>query len=60
MTIKKGYRKAPCHGCKERYLGCHDHCEGYKAYKEDIEHTRTSKNEDSEYRAYMKERRKHK
>lgn len=23
-----------CKGCEERYVGCHDNCEYYKAYKQ--------------------------
>jgi len=26
-----------CRGCEKRYLGCHDHCEDYKAFKAEIE-----------------------
>ena len=26
---------APCNGCKKRFLGCHDRCDEYKAYKEE-------------------------
>lgn len=25
--------KAPCRGCQERYLACHDHCERYQSWK---------------------------
>ena len=25
--------KPPCKGCSERYPGCHDNCENYKAWK---------------------------
>ena len=25
--------KPPCKGCAERYPGCHDNCEKYKAWK---------------------------
>lgn len=24
--------KAPCKDCPDRYLGCHDHCDKYKAF----------------------------
>ena len=24
---------APCYGCPDRYLGCHDTCEKYKEFK---------------------------
>lgn len=27
---------APCKGCDKRYPACHDHCEDYKAYKEQL------------------------
>ena len=27
--------KAPCKNCPDRSLGCHDHCEKYKAYKQE-------------------------
>lgn len=28
--------KAPCKGCSERHLYCHDSCEKYKRWKEEI------------------------
>ena len=28
---------APCRGCEERYLGCHDQCKRYAAYKKAAE-----------------------
>ena len=24
---------APCKGCEKREIGCHAHCEGYRAFK---------------------------
>lgn len=27
---------APCKGCTERYLTCHDKCEKYKAWKAEV------------------------
>ena len=37
---KTTVKKAPCAGenmelCKDRYPGCHDHCERFKAWKEE-------------------------
>ena len=34
MSRCKKVIDAPCLGCDDRYLGCHDRCENYKAYKE--------------------------
>lgn len=28
--------QAPCKDCKDRYLGCHDRCEKYKTFREDV------------------------
>ena len=28
--------KQPCLGCEERYQACHDYCEAYKEYAEEI------------------------
>ena len=46
--IFKGFNKIriidTCHNRTERYLGCHDHCERYKAAKEKyLEQTRIIK-----------------
>ena len=27
---------SPCKDCKNRFLGCHSKCEGYKIYKEEL------------------------
>lgn len=27
----------PCKDCEDRYPGCHDRCEGYKAWKKKLE-----------------------
>lgn len=32
-----GKVKSKCYGCKERYLGCHDKCEDYRAWKAAID-----------------------
>jgi len=29
---------APCHGCKDRKVGCHDRCERYQEYRQYAEH----------------------
>lgn len=28
--------KAPGKGCPDRYMACHDHCERYKRYKDEL------------------------
>lgn len=32
MVINYGTPDNPCHNCGERRVGCHDGCEGYKAF----------------------------
>ena len=32
-----GKVKSKCYGCKERYPGCHDKCEDYRAWKSAID-----------------------
>lgn len=34
--------QSPCKDCEKRYLGCHDHCEEYKKFKEDWDACRTT------------------
>ena len=29
-------KKMPCKGCKDRYRACHDSCEEYKKYAEEM------------------------
>ena len=31
---------APCKGCQDRQLACHDRCDKYKIYKEEINRIR--------------------
>ena len=28
---------APCKDCNDRYIACHDHCERYKAWKQEFD-----------------------
>lgn len=37
--------KAPCKGCPDRVLGCHDDCIRYKKYKADMDDWRKEKEE---------------
>lgn len=32
MVINYGTPDNPCHNCESRCVGCHDSCEGYKAF----------------------------
>ena len=47
-----------CKECEDRYLGCHDHCDKYKAAKEDWEQYKESKKatayEDYKFKAVIK------
>lgn len=45
---------APCKNCKDRYLGCHDHCDKYKAFKEEIKKLRNSDSKEYEIRDYVR------
>lgn len=36
---------SPCYWCEKRYPGCHDHCDGYKVWKAEMEKNRTIENE---------------
>ena len=37
MTLTISTGKCKCKGCTERYSGCHDHCESYKAYRKELD-----------------------
>lgn len=29
--------ECPCHGCESRKVGCHDECEGYRAFRKELD-----------------------
>ena len=35
--IKTNNSKCKCKECTDRYLGCHDHCEDYKVYRQELD-----------------------
>lgn len=37
MIVPSINAKSKCKGCTDRYLGCHDKCESYKAYKKELD-----------------------
>ncbi len=37
---EKGFIQCPCKGCKDRFVGCHASCPGYKAFKDENERIR--------------------
>ena len=39
---------APCKDCPDRYLNCHDQCEKYKEYKEELDRVREIRNKEYE------------
>lgn len=39
-------KNSTCKDCNERYLGCHDSCEKYQAYKEQCRSVNNKERED--------------
>lgn len=63
MKIYNGMKSPPCKDCTERHIGCHGHCEAYKAFHD--HHTaekaaRQLQNEMTDYfvKSALKQRRK--
>lgn len=48
MDIRKLYCPVtpPCKGCEKRKIACHDHCEGYLAYRKRLEVYRKQEKKD--------------
>lgn len=42
----------PCKDCPDRYPGCHDHCEQYKAAKAEYDRCKARADADREVRLY--------
>lgn len=44
--------KSPCFNCKKRRLACHDKCEDYKRYRDDINKVFDIKKKEHDFAAY--------
>ncbi len=49
---------APCKGCPDRVLGCHDHCPKYKEFKKEIERINKKRRLEEMKEEYSKTRRR--
>ena len=45
--------KAPCKDCEDRELGCHEKCDRYLAYRQEIEERKPNGYADYDYNRYV-------
>lgn len=50
-------RQSGCYKCKDRAVGCHAHCERYRAERERLDRAREKRLEESMLRGYAEENR---
>ncbi|MBO5389411.1 MAG: hypothetical protein J6A59_15010 [Lachnospiraceae bacterium] len=47
--------KAPCKGCTDRYLGCHDKCDKYREFKQYNEELKNKIRQEKQYDGMLHE-----
>ena len=45
--------KNNCYGCKDRKVGCHEHCLEYGLYKDKIETENENRQKEKAYKMYL-------
>lgn len=48
-------KPSPCKGCTDRYLACHDHCEGYQSWRKEQDEINLKKRRGQEFAGYISE-----
>ena len=44
---------SPCYLCRDRFLGCHQHCNGYGIFKEKLNNAKQKRKQESETKDFV-------